>query len=101
LKNLVERLTILRPGKSIAPEDLPREMASGEYAADAVARGVSYQAAKHRLLDDFHRKIIINALKEHDGNVSQAAESLGMDRGNFQRIMRRYGIQSSAFRAED
>jgi DNA-binding NtrC family response regulator len=101
LKNLVERLTILRPGKSIVPEDLPREMASGEYPTDAVARGLSYQAAKHRLLDDFHRKIIINALKEHDGNVSQAAESLGMDRGNFQRIMRRYGIQSSAFRAED
>jgi two-component system response regulator HydG len=101
LKNLVERLTILKPGKCIAPEDLPREMANGDNSSPAIAPGLSYQAAKQRVLDDFHQKIICNALKEHDGNVSQAAESLGMDRGNFQRLMRRYGIQSSAFRAED
>jgi DNA-binding NtrC family response regulator len=101
LKNLVERLTILKPGKSIAPEDLPREMACGDDSSPADTPGLSYQAAKHRVLDDFHQKIICNALKDHDGNVSQAAESLGMDRGNFQRLMRRYCIQSSAFRAED
>ncbi|HBO69571.1 MAG TPA: hypothetical protein DD658_05275 [Deltaproteobacteria bacterium] len=100
LRNLVERLTILKPGRSITPEDLPREMLGKETAQAAIEPALGYQDAKQRLLDDFHRGIIGNALREHDGNVSRASESLGMDRGNFQRLMRRYGIRSAAFREE-
>ena len=53
------------------------------------------------MLDEFNRRIITAALTENDGNVSRASESLGVDRGNFQRLMRRYGIESSGFRAEE
>src|SRR5512134_3289571 len=79
LKNLVERLTILKPGMGLAPEDLPREMFGGDGSSPADAPGLSFQAAKHQVIDEFHQKIICNALKEHHGNVSQAAESLEMD----------------------
>jgi DNA-binding NtrC family response regulator len=101
LQNLVERLTMLKPGRDITPEDLPGEMAISGSSFDPVAPGASYQEAKQRLLDDFHRRIIDKALREHDGNVSNASESLGMDRGNFQRLLRRYGIRSSIFRSDD
>lgn len=101
LQNLVERLTMLKPGRDILPEDLPREMARSDSSFDPVASGAGYQEAKHRLLDDFHRRIIDKALREHDGNVSNASESLGMDRGNFQRLLRRYGIRSSMFRHDE
>ncbi|MBI5576500.1 MAG: sigma-54-dependent Fis family transcriptional regulator [Deltaproteobacteria bacterium] len=101
LKNLVERLTILRPGRTIGPDDLPAEMTSGSSAFDAIAPGAGYQEAKQRMLDDFHRKFIDKALTEHGGNVSRAAESIGMDRGNFQRLLRRYGVRSSAFRPDE
>jgi len=98
LKNLVERLAILKAGKTILPGDLPAEMAGDMYSSPAAVPGLSYQEAKRRVLDDFNRKIIDNALRESDGNVSKASASLAMDRGNFQRLMRRYVVQSSAFR---
>jgi len=101
LKNLVERLSILMAGKTIAPEDLPREMVGEEHLSTRIEKGTSYQEAKIRVLDEFNRRIITAALKENDGNVSRASESLGVDRGNFQRLMRRYGIESSGFRAEE
>jgi DNA-binding NtrC family response regulator len=101
LQNLVERLTILKPGKNIAPEDLPGEIASGFFSVDPTGSGIGYHEARRRLLDDFHRKIIDKALTDHDGNVSKASDSLGMDRGNFQRLLRRYGIRSSEFRGDE
>jgi two-component system response regulator HydG len=97
LKNLVERLVILKAGQTISPDDLPGEMINMLSPAQT-ASGSNYQDAKQKVLDDFNRQVIGASLKENEGNVSKAAESLGMDRGNFQRLMRRYNIQSSAFR---
>lgn len=98
LKNLVERLCILMPGKTIAPDDLPREIVGDSPGSACIGPGLTYQEAKSRVLEEFHRKVVGEALVEQGGNVSRAAESLGMDRGNFQRLMRRYGIQASEFR---
>jgi len=100
LKNLVERLSILKAGKTIMPADLPRDLHGEHHAIPTVEKGLSYQEARNRVLEQFHRKIIGEALTEHGGNVSRASESLGMDRGNFQRLLRRYGIQSAEFRNE-
>jgi DNA-binding NtrC family response regulator len=100
LKNLLERLSILKAGKTIAPGDLPGDLVGDDHAIASIETGLSYQEARNRVLEQFHRKIIGNALKENGGNVSRASESLGVDRGNFQRLMRRYGIQSAEFRDE-
>jgi DNA-binding NtrC family response regulator len=100
LRNLIERLSILKAGKTIAPEDLPAEFHTPELLDARNDSGLDYQKAKRKVLEDFHRRIAATALQEHGGNVSRAAESLGLDRGNFQRILRRYGLQSSAYRVE-
>jgi DNA-binding NtrC family response regulator len=100
LKNLVERLSILMPGRTIAPDDLPREFVIDSDGLSRIDPGSTYQEAKNRVLEEFNRRIVGNALIEHGGNVSRAAESLGMDRGNFQRLMRKYDIQSSEFRGD-
>lgn len=100
LKNLLERLSILKAGKTIEPGDLPGDLIGEAHVVPAGEAGLRYQEAKNRVLEQFHKRIIGDALKEHGGNVSRASESLGVDRGNFQRLMRRYGIQSSDFREE-
>ncbi len=102
LKNLLERLAILKPGKSITPEDLPAEFQEPAFlSAQPETGSLDYRAAKRKVLDEFHRGIVTDALKRHGGNVSKASESLGLDRGNFQRIMRRYGLHSSEYRAQE
>ena len=101
LKNLLERLAILKPGKVIAPVDLPVEFhAPGALAAQPDEATLNYRMAKQKVLQEFHRGFVESALKKHGGNVSKASESLGLDRGNFQRIMRRYGLQASDYRDE-
>ena len=100
LKNLIERLSILKAGKTIAPDDLPQEFLGESAAIARIEPGLTYQEAKNRVLEEFNRKIVGDALTGHEWNVSRAAESLGMDRGNFQRLMRRYAIQSSEFRED-
>jgi two-component system response regulator AtoC len=101
LKNLIERLSILKAGKTIVSGDLPVDMIGEDHDVSSLGPGLRYQEAKEKVMDQFHKRIIGTALTEHGGNVSRAAESLGMDRGNFQRLMRRYGIQSADFRAEE
>jgi DNA-binding NtrC family response regulator len=101
LKNLLERLAILNRGKAIAPVDLPAEFhAPGALAAQTDEATLDYRTAKQKVLEEFHRGFVEAALKKHGGNVSKASESLGLDRGNFQRIMRRYTLQASDYREE-
>jgi DNA-binding NtrC family response regulator len=101
LKNLLERLAILKPGKVIVPVDLPPEFhAPGALSALPDEATLDYRTAKQKVLQEFHRGFVESALKKHGGNVSKASESLGLDRGNFQRILRRYGLQASDYRDE-
>jgi DNA-binding NtrC family response regulator len=80
---------------------LPSEFhAPGALAALHDEGTLNYQMAKQKVLQEFHRGFVDAALKKHGGNVSKASESLGLDRGNFQRIMRRYGLQASDYRDE-
>jgi len=47
---------------------------------------LSESARAHR------RDRVANALAAHEGNLAASARSLGMDRGNFHRLVRRLGL---------
>lgn len=44
-------------------------------------------------LDRYRREIIESRLREHGGRLTPAARSLGMDRGNFHRLLKRLGLR--------
>jgi transcriptional regulator of acetoin/glycerol metabolism len=44
-------------------------------------------------LDDLERSMILKALEHHGGNISRAADSLGMSRAALYRRMEKYGIE--------
>ena len=46
-------------------------------------------------LDTFERGLIERALAASNGNIAQAARSLGLDRANLHRKLRRFGILTS------
>ena len=82
LRNLVERLTILGPGRSIAPEDLPREMQAGAGPAREVRSiGDELAATEKQLLD--------KALEQSGGHRGRAAELLGISRHALKRRLQR------------
>jgi two-component system nitrogen regulation response regulator NtrX len=84
LKNLIERLMILAPGDEIAADDLPFAAAEAELPPDAPLKDAR---------DDFERRYILAALRRHRGNVTRAAERLGLERSNLYRKLKSYGIE--------
>jgi DNA-binding NtrC family response regulator len=96
LKNLMERLVTFTDSDTVTPDDLPPEFLLEPFVANGGP--LSYNEAKKKVLDDFNRSIIAKSLVKHEGNVTRAAEELKLDRANFQRLMRKYGISARDFR---
>jgi len=93
LKNTVERVVIMRAHPRVRPGDLPP---FGEEAPPASSyRFPSFKDAT----DAYHREFIERKLAEADGNVSRAAELMGVDRSHLYRRMRALGINVRSERA--
>ncbi len=57
----------------------------------AVVPGMDHLPLREAV-DDFKRQLVEQRLRQHGGNKAAAAESLGVDRGNFSRLLKRLGI---------
>jgi two-component system nitrogen regulation response regulator NtrX len=93
LKNTIERVVIMHPGVKISVSDLPAQ--GKEEPPAASFRFPSFKEAT----DAYHREFIQNKLAEAEGNVSRAAELMGVDRSHLYRRMRALGIQNRGERA--
>jgi two-component system nitrogen regulation response regulator NtrX len=92
LKNLVERLIIMTPHEGIQVSDIPppfnRESdAPGDWEFNLMAG--SYKDAK----GFFEKAYIKRKLKEFNGNVSQTAEAIGLERSNLHKKIKAYGLE--------
>jgi DNA-binding NtrC family response regulator len=98
LRSAVEQALLLAPGPEITPEDLFAGSAGLPAAAAPAREGspASFKDAKERVVEAFERDFLARALRRHGGNITKAAEEVGMYRQNFQQKMRELGI-----RAED
>jgi transcriptional regulator with GAF, ATPase, and Fis domain len=72
---------------SAAEPSAPR----GGALEEIVAMGLSFPAARQRVIEELERRYIEKVLAEHDGNVSRAAEASGIARRQFQRVKVRIG----------
>jgi two-component system, NtrC family, nitrogen regulation response regulator NtrX len=89
LRNTIERVIIMSSKQKIGAKDLP-EFGSSEEAPSSSFRFPSFKAAT----DAYQREFILHKLAQHDGNVSKAAEEMGVDRSHLYRRMRNLGIQA-------
>lgn len=87
LKNTIERVVIMVPAANVSASDLPPH--GKEEVPAASFRFPSFKDAT----DAYHREFIQKKLAEADGNVSRAAELMGVDRSHLYRRMRTLGIQ--------
>jgi two-component system response regulator AtoC/two-component system nitrogen regulation response regulator NtrX len=100
LKSAVEQALLLAPGDELTPADLFGTAPQGagaalpqEDAATLPGSG-SFRAAKEQAVATFERDFLLQALRRHGGNITKAAEEIGMYRQNLQQKMRELGITS-------
>lgn len=91
LKNTIERVVIMSSKTKVTASELPEFGTTDEKPASSF-RFPSFKAAT----DAYHREFILHKLAEFEGNVSKAAEQMGVDRSHLYRRMRNLGIQAEA-----
>ena len=62
------------------------------------AHAASFRDAKQRVIERFERQFIVEALERHQGNISKAAEEMGMYRQQLQVKLAEYGIEATSYR---
>jgi two-component system, NtrC family, nitrogen regulation response regulator NtrX len=89
LRNTIERVVIMSDSENVDVVNLPKFNEIG----DAPASSYRFQSFKDAT-DAYQREYIIHKLNEFDGNVTKAAESMGVDRTHLHRKMKALGISS-------
>ncbi|HEY0079423.1 MAG TPA: sigma-54 dependent transcriptional regulator [Pyrinomonadaceae bacterium] len=93
LRNTIERVCIMHSREKVTVADLPA--LGGETPPAAALRYSSFKDAS----EAHQREFIKRKLAEAEGNVSRAAELMGMDRSHLYRRMRALGINLRGERA--
>lgn len=99
LRNSMERAVILCEAEKISLKDLPLLGDAGEIeqlmenipATNAELKRIKKEI-RRKAVRTVEKNFILNALVKSDWNVTQAAESVGLQRSNFHNLMKKYGI---------
>lgn len=101
LRNLIERAVIMsdsghtqsliasspaRVGNAPAPTNAQNVLQT------LIDTTVPFKRAKRDMLDEFEKRFLKKLLKEHDGNISKAARTTGLDRMTIHKMVQKYGL---------
>ncbi|HVG44953.1 MAG TPA: sigma-54 dependent transcriptional regulator [Longimicrobium sp.] len=98
LQNMIERVVSLcLPGQEIFAEDLPEELSvrgvvNGR-GAPAYSAELPFHDAKTDAITVFEKEYLSDLLRRHNGNISQAARTAGIDRKTIHRMLAKYEIE--------
>ncbi|MBI1807048.1 MAG: sigma-54-dependent Fis family transcriptional regulator [Ignavibacteria bacterium] len=91
LSNVIERAVIMSTASIIQPRDL---LIDASRIKNAESDG-GFNEAKTRAIENFEKQYVLKMLRDHQWNIRDAARSAKKDRRSFQRLMRKYGIDSA------
>lgn len=91
LKNVVERLCIMSTEEEITHETVAIHLRDPRNKN--VVENLPAEGDFRRAREEFERNYIIQALRQHDGNISRAAKFLGMERTNLHRKIKALNIE--------
>ena len=92
LRNLVERMVIMVPGERIERRHLPQTLSNHYGQSRASSSVISGFSTLHEARAAYERDYILRKLEESQGNISRAAEMLGLERSHLYRKMKALGI---------
>ena len=92
LRNFIEQAAVLAAGDTIEESDaqLGRNQAASGGEPDP---SLPFSDAKKQAVEDFERRYLLRALRAHGGNISRAAEAIGMVRQSLQQKIRELGLR--------
>ena len=106
LENAILHAIALHHGDVIGPESLPRTITNRAPSASqtlAIAREDGelepLTEAKRRATSAFEKRYLVTAMEKAKGSVSEAARLAGLDRTNFRRLLQKYGLDATTFKA--
>ncbi len=98
LRNLVERAVIMTPGETITRDDLVPLLPAGQGGMTDVG-STGWHDAPFMVTDFksarkiFEREFIRARLKENNGNISQTAEEIGLERSHLHKKVKALGVE--------
>jgi DNA-binding NtrC family response regulator len=98
LENVIHRAVVLSPGPTIVSDLLPPEIRDQVPPSTAHVPKTSEELKeikkelREKSVEDVERQFVIEALRRNEWNVRRAAIEVGMQRPNFQALMRKYQI---------
>ena len=87
LRQTIERAVLIRGGRELGVDDFFAVRDAGSEPRD-----VALPEAGTITLDELEKQMIVKCMRHYDGNVSRAAEALGLSRAALYRRMEKYGI---------
>jgi two-component system nitrogen regulation response regulator NtrX len=92
LKNLIERLMIMTPAPVIGKKDIPAPFNQSTKPVRAgMEPGFSSDSLKEAK-GEFEKAFIEEKLNEYNGNISQTAEAIGIERSNLHKKIKQYNL---------
>jgi DNA-binding NtrC family response regulator len=102
LRNIVERMAILCDHDRIELRHLPDEVRQASVRAAPSQLPLRWeelkrlkQQVREAAVEDLERRFLAEALARCGGNVSKAAEDVGIQRTNFHALMRKHGLAAN------
>jgi DNA-binding NtrC family response regulator len=103
LRNIVERAVILCDTETISIKDLPdlSDLGDIQQLMEAVPETNHdlvrlKKEIRQKAVSRIEKNFLLNALEKNQWNISRAARQTGMQRPNFQNLMKKYGIKASS-----
>ena len=103
LENALVRALVLCHSDCLEMEDLPEEL-SGEEKGQGAKAPVDKEElkrmkkeAQQKIKEEIEKNFILEALRHGEGNVLRSAVKVGMDRRQFQNLIKKYGISKKDF----
>ena len=103
LKNVIERLVIMTDRHVVELFDLTDNLQAREFWKEGTVPKTRQElmAVKNRIMEQafgqLERLFLIRALEQSEGNITLAAQSVGMKRSNFSVLVKKYKLSVNSF----
>lgn len=98
LRNTVERLVLVADSDLLSSRELPEIVDSDSVTISAIPMTNEElkrvkKNIREKAIEDIEKIFVLEALARNDWNISRASEDTGMQRTNFQALIRKYNIR--------